>query len=57
MFDSSFRSPTSIVSDPFFSRPTGKLEVPTWVDIVKTAPSKELAPYDQDWFYIRAGES
>lgn len=33
----------------------GKLEVPKWVDIVKTGPYKELAPYDPDWFYIRAG--
>ncbi|SCV69307.1 BQ2448_2327 [Microbotryum intermedium] len=33
---------------------SGKIEVPTWVDIVKTATSKELAPYDPDWFYIRA---
>ncbi|CAG8651940.1 18688_t:CDS:2 [Acaulospora morrowiae] len=32
----------------------GKLEVPKWVDIVKTGPYKELAPYDPDWFYIRA---
>lgn len=32
----------------------GKMEVPTWVDIVKTASFKELAPYDPDWFYIRA---
>ena len=30
------------------------MEVPTWVDIVKTASFKELAPYDPDWFYIRA---
>jgi len=36
---------------------TGKLDVPTWVDLVKTAPHKELAPYDADWFYIRAGTS
>lgn len=34
---------------------TGKLDVPTWVDLVKTAPFKELAPYDADWFYVRAG--
>lgn len=34
---------------------TGKLEVPSWVDLVKTAPHKELAPYDADWFYVRAG--
>jgi len=33
---------------------TGKLEIPAWVDIVKTASFKELAPYDPDWFYIRA---
>eukprot|EP00192_Tetraselmis_astigmatica_P015148 CAMPEP_0117662272 /NCGR_PEP_ID=MMETSP0804-20121206/7968_1 /TAXON_ID=1074897 /ORGANISM="Tetraselmis astigmatica, Strain CCMP880" /LENGTH=151 /DNA_ID=CAMNT_0005469167 /DNA_START=105 /DNA_END=560 /DNA_ORIENTATION=- len=31
-----------------------KLQVPTWVDIVKTAPHKELAPYDPDWYYVRA---
>lgn len=33
---------------------TGKIEVPTWVDIVKTGAYKEQAPYDPDWFYIRA---
>ncbi|KAI6114243.1 ribosomal protein S19 [Pisolithus croceorrhizus] len=33
---------------------SGKLEVPTWVDLVKTGSYKELAPYDPDWFYIRA---
>jgi len=31
----------------------GKLEVPKWVDIVKTATYKELAPYDSDWYYVR----
>lgn len=34
---------------------SGKLEVPTWVDLVKTGAYKELAPYDPDWFYVRAG--
>lgn len=34
---------------------SGKLEVPTWVDIVKTGSFKELAPYDPDWYYVRAG--
>lgn len=34
----------------------GKLKVPEWVDLVKTAKSKELAPYDPDWYYIRSGE-
>jgi len=33
---------------------SGKLEVPAWVDIVKTGTFKELAPYDPDWFYVRA---
>ena len=32
----------------------GKLKVPDWVDLVKTAKRKELAPYDPDWFYTRA---
>ncbi|CAJ0636868.1 11030_t:CDS:2 [Entrophospora sp. SA101] len=32
----------------------GKLEIPKWVDLVKTGSYKELAPYDPDWFYIRA---
>ncbi|KAH7873149.1 40S ribosomal protein S19 [Lentinula edodes] len=29
-------------------------QVPTWVDIVKTGAYKELAPYDPDWYYVRA---
>jgi len=32
----------------------GKIEVPKWADLVKTATFKELAPYDQDWYYVRA---
>ncbi|PKI84422.1 Rps19p [Malassezia vespertilionis] len=32
----------------------GKLELPTWVDIVKTGAFKEQAPYDPDWYYVRA---
>mmetsp|Transcript_12949 Transcript_12949/g.33038 ORF Transcript_12949/g.33038 Transcript_12949/m.33038 type:complete len:185 (-) Transcript_12949:41-595(-) len=32
----------------------GKMEIPKWVDIVKTATHKELAPYSPDWYYIRA---
>ena len=35
---------------------SGKLEVPTWADIVKTGAYKELAPYDPDWYYVRAGQ-
>lgn len=32
------------------------MELPEWTDIVKTARFKELAPYDPDWYYVRAGE-
>jgi ribosomal protein S19E (S16A) len=31
------------------------MELPEWVDIVKTARFKELPPSDPDWYYIRAG--
>ena len=31
-----------------------KFETPVWVDTVKTAVFKELAPYGEDWYYIRA---
>jgi hypothetical protein len=33
-----------------------QMELPEWVDIVKTARFKELPPYDPDWYYTRAGE-
>lgn len=36
-----------------FLKKTGKLDVPDWVDLVKSAKFKELAPYDPDWFYTR----
>ena len=32
---------------------SGKLRVPEWSDLVKTAVYKELSPYDEDWFYTR----
>ena len=32
----------------------GKIEVPKWADLVKTGITRELAPYDPDWYYIRA---
>lgn len=31
-----------------------KFDVPKYHDIVKTSVIKEFAPYDEDWFYIRA---
>ena len=33
-----------------------QIELPSWTDIVKTGKLKELAPYDPDWYYIRAGK-
>jgi len=33
-----------------------QVEVPTWSDLVKTGTYKELAPYDPDWYFVRAGE-
>merc|ERR1712088_999362 len=32
-----------------FLKNSGKVKVPEWADIVKTATHKELAPYDPDW--------
>nr|WCZ58440.1 40S ribosomal protein S19 [Paratrimastix eleionoma] len=32
----------------------GKLEIPKWTEYVKTGTLKELAPYEADWYYIRA---
>lgn len=31
-----------------------KFVVPKWADLVKTGVHKELAPYDPDWYFIRA---
>lgn len=39
-----------------YSCRSGKLKVPEWVDTVKLAKHKELAPYDENWFYTRAGK-
>lgn len=33
-----------------------KFVVPKWADTIKTGVHKELAPYDPDWYYIRAGK-
>eukprot|EP00184_Porphyridium_aerugineum_P008250 CAMPEP_0184691982 /NCGR_PEP_ID=MMETSP0313-20130426/648_1 /TAXON_ID=2792 /ORGANISM="Porphyridium aerugineum, Strain SAG 1380-2" /LENGTH=145 /DNA_ID=CAMNT_0027149771 /DNA_START=70 /DNA_END=507 /DNA_ORIENTATION=- len=31
----------------------GAIEVPKYVDYVKTGSRKELAPYDPDWYFVR----
>ncbi|CAH0488613.1 unnamed protein product [Peronospora farinosa] len=33
---------------------SGKIELPAWWDVVKTASFKESSPADPDWYYIRA---
>ncbi len=40
-----------------FLKKSGKIELPQWTDVVKTGTHKQMAPYDVDWFYIRAGLS
>jgi len=53
-------SPRDVTADAFIAayashlKRSGKLEVPNWVDIVKTGHGKEQGPLDPDWFYIRA---
>jgi small subunit ribosomal protein S19e len=32
-----------------------QLDVPSWADLVKTSNGRELAPYNEDWFYVRCG--
>lgn len=34
-----------------------KFVVPKWADLVKTGVHKELAPYDPDWYFVRAGKT
>lgn len=31
-----------------------KFDLPVWADTIKTAVFKDLAPYGDDWYYIRA---
>merc|ERR1712127_286235 len=33
---------------------SGKIELPEWHDLVKTATFKEMCPMDPDWYYVRA---
>uniref|UniRef100_A0AAV2MB41 Small ribosomal subunit protein eS19 n=2 Tax=Gobiidae TaxID=8220 RepID=A0AAV2MB41_KNICA len=40
-----------------FLKKSGKLKVPDWVDLVKLGRHKELAPSDENWFYIRAAST
>merc|ERR1712242_398243 len=42
-----------VVALSAFLKKSGKVKVPEWADIVKTSVAKELAPYDEDWYYTR----
>merc|ERR1712194_698793 len=33
---------------------SGKIELPEWHDLIKTATFKEMCPMDPDWYYVRA---
>lgn len=35
----------------------GKIQLPELVDLMKTGTFKELAPYNDDWFYVRCGKT
>lgn len=34
-----------------------QIELPDWVDLVKTGYFKQLAPMNEDWYFVRAGVS
>lgn len=36
-----------------YLKKTDKLEIPPWADLVKTGKNRILAPYDNDWLYVR----
>eukprot|EP00026_Physarum_polycephalum_P015192 Phypoly_transcript_15818.p1 GENE.Phypoly_transcript_15818~~Phypoly_transcript_15818.p1 ORF type:complete len:124 (+),score=16.58 Phypoly_transcript_15818:263-634(+) len=36
-----------------YLKKSGNVELPKWVDIVKTGIHRELPPSNPDWFYIR----
>merc|ERR1712198_746632 len=42
-----------VVALSAFLKKSGKVRVPEWADIVKTSVAKELAPYDEDWYFTR----
>mmetsp|Transcript_1393 Transcript_1393/g.3434 ORF Transcript_1393/g.3434 Transcript_1393/m.3434 type:complete len:157 (-) Transcript_1393:44-514(-) len=47
-------SPDFITAYAEHLKNSDKFELPVWTDTVKTGVFKELAPYGDDWYYIRA---
>ena len=37
-----------------YLKKTGKFQVPDWAIFVKTSCQRELAPYDEEWLFVRA---
>jgi small subunit ribosomal protein S19e len=44
-----------VVSYAAHLKKQGKIQLPELVDLMKTGIFKELAPYNDDWFYVRCG--
>ena len=38
-----------------YLKKAGKVEIPKYVDVIKLAHFKELAPRNADWYYYRCG--
>eukprot|EP01027_Heterolobosea_sp_BB2_P020762 GEZU01029652.1.p2 GENE.GEZU01029652.1~~GEZU01029652.1.p2 ORF type:complete len:158 (-),score=69.10 GEZU01029652.1:78-551(-) len=36
-----------------YLKKAGKVQIPKWVDTIKTGIHKDLPPVNEDWFYIR----
>ena len=47
-------APQFIAEYAAYLKRTDKITVPNWAEYVKTGSSRQLAPYDKDWLYIRA---
>jgi small subunit ribosomal protein S19e len=47
-------APSFITSYAEHLKNSDKFELPVWSDTVKTSVARELAPYGDDWYYIRA---
>ncbi len=48
------KSEAFVVEFAKYLKRSGKIELPKYVDFVKTGFAKELSPYSPDWFYVRA---
>jgi small subunit ribosomal protein S19e len=39
-----------------YLKKSGKFELPSWADMVKTGVAKEMCPQNPDWYFVRAGD-